>query len=137
MASRPVPPLDVGQYGWTHEDLLRKIPDSDRVYECKGATLEPVVAGGLPQVLFAAVADQGEWSASRTDDRGPIHEAALARTTILRAADGCSEEVPVSLHEMGLVAAGLHGCGRCLILGSLRCRQSGTIPIIEREMGVH
>ena len=137
MASRSVPSLDVGKHGWTHKNLLWKMLDSDWVEERKGTAPYPVVADSLPQVLLAAVADQREWSASRADDRGPIHEAALVRTTILGAADGCSEEVPVSLHEKGLVGAGLYGCGRCLFLESLRCGHSRTIPTINWEMGVY
>lgn len=90
----------------------------------------------LPQVLLATVADQGEWTAGRTDDGGTIHEAALVRATLPSAGERGVKEVPVSLHGMVLVAAGLRACGGQFLFGSLRWRQIGTNPTTRREIWV-
>jgi hypothetical protein len=95
MALRVVPLVKAGKHWWTHEIVVRNRTGQVLGQDWDLPAISPVHLGILPQMVFAAVADQGKRSALRANNGAPIPETTGDLTIRLLAENPDHAQVPL------------------------------------------
>lgn len=131
MALRAVPLVKAGKHWWTHEIVVRNQTGQVLLQDWLLRAIQPVPLGILPQVVLAAVADQGKRSALRANNGDPIPQNTEDLAVFLLADNAECGEVHLCFRGWGPDVAELLGCGsRFIILERLGWRRRTTFHSI-------